>query len=126
MNISEQVTLLFTDDNFGNLLHVPLANETSRAGGSGIYYHFGYVGSPRSYEWIDTIQLSKTWEQLHLAYERGARQVWIANVQDIKPYVGSHESRNARVLHLLIAALGSTHESLPGHGLRHVTAHGAR
>ena len=49
MDVSEYVTLTWTDDNFGNILRVPLASKTSRAGGHGVYYHFGYVGDPRSY-----------------------------------------------------------------------------
>ncbi|ETS87121.1 hypothetical protein PFICI_00949 [Pestalotiopsis fici W106-1] len=84
MAVPESISLLWTDDNVGNLLRVPLANETGRAGGAGVYYHFDYVGSPRSYKWINSIQLVKTWEQMHLAYERGANQVWIANIGDIK------------------------------------------
>ncbi|PLB46014.1 hypothetical protein P170DRAFT_467185 [Aspergillus steynii IBT 23096] len=86
MNVSDLVTLMWADDNFGNLLRVPWANETDRPGGAGVYYHFGYVGDPRNYEWISTVQLVKTWEQMHLAYEKGAREIWIANSQDIKPY----------------------------------------
>jgi hypothetical protein len=30
----------------------------------GVYYHVDYVGDPRSYKWINTIQLSKTVEQV--------------------------------------------------------------
>ncbi|KAL4791925.1 hypothetical protein BDV19DRAFT_392699 [Aspergillus venezuelensis] len=86
MEVSDLVTLMWTDDNFGNLLRTPLANETGRRGGAGVYYHFGYVGDPRNYEWINTIQLVKTWEQMHLAYEKGARTIWICNSQDLKPY----------------------------------------
>ncbi|OGM51083.1 hypothetical protein ABOM_000371 [Aspergillus bombycis] len=84
MKVPDSVTLLWTDDNSGNLIRIPLANETDRAAGAGVYYHFDYVGSPRSYKWINTIQLVKTWEQMHLAYHRNARQIWIANVGDIK------------------------------------------
>lgn len=29
--------------------------------------------------------MEKTWEQMHLAYERDARQIWIVNVGDVKP-----------------------------------------
>ncbi|KAH6871562.1 hypothetical protein B0T10DRAFT_417276 [Thelonectria olida] len=83
MQVPESVTLLWTDDNVGNLLRTPLANETNHT--AGVYYHFDYVGSPRNYKWINTIQLVKTWEQMHLAYEKGAREIWIANVGDIKP-----------------------------------------
>jgi hypothetical protein len=30
----------------------------------GVYYHFDYVGDPRNYKWINTIQLEKTVEQV--------------------------------------------------------------
>ncbi|KAL2799671.1 hypothetical protein BJX66DRAFT_351803 [Aspergillus keveii] len=85
MKVPDNITLLWTDDNWGNLLRTPLANETDRTGGAGVYYHFDYVGSVRSYKWISTIQLVKTWEQMHLAYEHEARDLWIVNVGDIKP-----------------------------------------
>ncbi|KAH8667818.1 hypothetical protein BGZ61DRAFT_364987 [Ilyonectria robusta] len=85
MEVPDTVTLLWTDDNAGNLLRTPFANETDREAGAGVYYHFDYVGAPRSYKWINTIQLVKTWEQMHLAYEKGAREIWIANVGDLKP-----------------------------------------
>ncbi|KXJ87467.1 hypothetical protein Micbo1qcDRAFT_215836 [Microdochium bolleyi] len=84
LKVPETVTLLWTDDNSGNLVRVPIANETAREAGAGVYYHFDYVGAPRSYKWINTVQLAKTWEQMHLAYTRNARQIWIANVGDIK------------------------------------------
>ena len=87
MEVPDSVTLLWTDDNSGNLIRVPIANETDRAAGAGVYYHFDYVGGPRSYKWINTIQLVKTWEQMHLAYNKNARQIWLANVGDIKPLV---------------------------------------
>ncbi|KAI8207018.1 hypothetical protein K4K52_002606 [Colletotrichum sp. SAR 10_76] len=85
LQVPDDVTLLWTDDNYGNLLRTPYPNETSRTGGAGVYYHVNYVGRPKIYEWINTIQLAKTWEQMHLAYEKGAREVWIVNVGDIKP-----------------------------------------
>ncbi|KAK0635441.1 hypothetical protein B0T17DRAFT_612306 [Bombardia bombarda] len=84
MDVSDDVTLLWSDDNRGNIRRVPVANETNRRGGSGIYYHFDYVGSPRNYKWINTIQLQKTWEQMTLAYDRGIRNIWLANVGDLK------------------------------------------
>ena len=37
------------------------------------YYHFDYVGGPRNYKWLNTNQIERTWEQMHLAYEHGAR-----------------------------------------------------
>ncbi|KAK9471182.1 uncharacterized protein V1510DRAFT_219005 [Dipodascopsis tothii] len=85
MTVPDDVTLLWADDNWGNARRLPAENETDRSGGSGIYYHFDYVGDPRDYKWINTIQLERVWEQLHLTYERQARQVWIVNVGDLKP-----------------------------------------
>ncbi|KAJ1323846.1 glycosyl hydrolase 115 family protein [Microdochium nivale] len=82
--VPDTVTLLWTDDNSGNLVRVPTAAERGRGAGAGVYYHFDYVGAPRSYKWINTVQPAKTWEQMHLAYTKGARQIWIANVGDIK------------------------------------------
>jgi len=40
---------------------------------------------PRNYKWINTNQIEKIWQQMDLAWQRGARQLWIANVGDIKP-----------------------------------------
>ncbi|CAK7212407.1 hypothetical protein SEUCBS140593_001493 [Sporothrix eucalyptigena] len=84
MNVSDDVTLLWSDDNRGNIRRVPIANETARRGGSGMYYHFDYVGDPRNYKWINTIQLQKTWEQMTLAYHRGVQNIWLVNVGDLK------------------------------------------
>jgi hypothetical protein len=35
MSVPEDITLLWSDDNWGNLRRLPLANETGRAGGAG-------------------------------------------------------------------------------------------
>jgi hypothetical protein len=85
LEIPEDITLLWADDNWGNVRRLPLTNETSRAGGAGVYYHFDYVGDPRDCKWINTIQLSKTAEQMQLSYARGADRIWIVNVGDLKP-----------------------------------------
>jgi hypothetical protein len=85
MRVPDDVTLLLCDDNWGNIRKLPKLNEASRKGGYGIYYHFDYVGDPRNYKWLNTNPISKTWEQMHLAYEYGAKQVWIVNVGDLKP-----------------------------------------
>jgi len=90
MDVSDDVTLLWSDDNRGNIRRIPTAKERQRSGGSGMYYHFDYVGSPRNYKWINTIQLQKTWEQMHLVYERGNQMMWIANVGDLKALVSHY------------------------------------
>jgi hypothetical protein len=84
MRAPDDVTIIWCDDNWGNLRGLPDAQAAKREGGHGIYYHFDYVGGGRNYKWVDTVNLANTWEQLHLAYERGARQVWMVNVGDLK------------------------------------------
>ncbi len=85
MRVPDDVTLLLCDDNWGNIRKLPALGDKPRAGGYGIYYHFDFVGGPRNYKWLNTIQIARVWEQMRLAYEYGARQIWIVNVGDIKP-----------------------------------------
>ncbi|MBN8877720.1 MAG: glycosyl hydrolase 115 family protein [Sphingobacteriales bacterium] len=85
MRVPDDVTLLLADDNWGNIRKLPRLNEKPRTGGYGIYYHFDYVGGPRNYKWLNTNPLPRIWEQMHLAWEYNARQIWIVNVGDIKP-----------------------------------------
>ncbi len=85
MQVPEDVTLLLCDDNWGNIRKLPSLNAKPRKGGYGIYYHFDYVGGPRSYKWTNTNQIERVWEQMHLAYKHGVDAVWIVNVGDIKP-----------------------------------------
>jgi len=85
MRVPEDVTLLWSDDNWGNLRRLPTKAERERPGGAGIYYHFDYVGGPRSYKWLNDISITKVWEQMHLAIAYDATRVWIVNVGDLKP-----------------------------------------
>jgi len=84
MEVPEDVTLLFADDNWGNVRRLPNLNSP-RDGGYGMYYHFDYVGGPRSYKWINTTQIERVWEQMHLTHRYGANNIWITNVGDLKP-----------------------------------------
>jgi hypothetical protein len=85
MRVPDDVTLLLCDDNWGNMRKLPKVTDPPRKGGYGIYYHFDYVGGPRNYKWLNTNQISRVWEQMHLAYRYGADRIWIVNVGDIKP-----------------------------------------
>ena len=85
MRVPDDVTLLWCDDNWGNIRRLPTPEERKRSGGAGIYYHFDYVGDPRSYKWLNTIPIAKVWEQMNLAYHYGADRIWIVNVGDLKP-----------------------------------------
>jgi hypothetical protein len=85
MRVPDDVSLLWCDDNYGNIRRLPTAEERKRSGGAGIYYHIDYVGWPRSYKWLNVTPISKIWEQMHLAWQYGAERVWIVNVGDLKP-----------------------------------------
>ncbi len=85
MRVPDDVTLLLCDDNWGNIRKLPKLNEPKRKGGYGIYYHFDYVGGPRNYKWLNTNPLPRIWEQMHLAWQYGVKDIWIVNVGDIKP-----------------------------------------
>jgi hypothetical protein len=85
MRVPDDVTLLFADDNWGNIRRLPALADRDRAGGFGVYYHFDYVGGPRNYKWINTNPIARVWEQMHLAHEYGANRIWIVNVGDLKP-----------------------------------------
>lgn len=85
MEVPEDITLLFSDDNWGNIRRFPQPDEPKRPGGYGIYYHFDYVGGPRSYKWLNTTQIERVWEQMTLAYHHGADELWVVNVGDLKP-----------------------------------------
>jgi hypothetical protein len=85
LRVPDDVTVLFADDNVGNLRRLPTAEERRRSGGFGIYYHIDMHGGPFSYQWINTSPFPKIAEQMNLAYEYGATRLWIVNVGDLKP-----------------------------------------
>ncbi|HEY3761098.1 MAG TPA: glycosyl hydrolase 115 family protein [Verrucomicrobiae bacterium] len=80
MRVPDDITLLWCDDNWGDIRRLPTGDVQNRSGGSGIYYHFDYVGGPRNYKWINAVQNEKTWEQMDLAHNYAANQIWIVNV----------------------------------------------
>ncbi len=86
MRVPDDVTLLWAEDNWGNIRRVPSDEERHRSGGAGIYYHFDYHGGPRSYQWINTSPLPKIWDQMTFARQYGADRIWIVNVGHFKSY----------------------------------------
>jgi len=84
MRVPDDITLLWTDDNWGHIQRLPSDSERNRWGGAGVYFHTDYVGSPRDYKWINTVNNVQSWQQLNLAVEWNATRVWILNVGDFK------------------------------------------
>ncbi|MBN2347860.1 MAG: glycosyl hydrolase 115 family protein [Bacteroidales bacterium] len=85
MRVPEDVTLLWCDDNWGNVRRLPKKDDPPRSGGYGMYYHYDFVGGPRNYKWLNTTQIERVWEQMNLSYQYGVDRIWIVNVGDIKP-----------------------------------------
>jgi hypothetical protein len=85
LNVPDYVTLMWTDDNYGYIRHFPDEKERARKGGNGIYYHVSYWGRPHDYLWLATNHPAQIYTQMKLAYDKGAQNLWILNVGDIKP-----------------------------------------
>lgn len=85
LQVPDEVTLMWCDDNYGYIRHFPTAEERARRGGNGVYYHISYWGRPHDYLWLSTAHPSLVYQQMSLAYERGIQKMWILNVGDIKP-----------------------------------------
>ena len=84
--VPDDVCILVSDDNWGDIRRVPKNDEERRRkGGWGIYYHVDYVGAPRNSKWLNITQTQQMFEQLSLAYDFGIEQLWILNVGDLKP-----------------------------------------
>ncbi len=85
LQIPDDVTMCWVDDNYAYIRQLPTAKERKRSGGHGIYYHLSYLGNPCSYIWLSTISPSLISFELSKAYENGMTRFWMVNVGDIKP-----------------------------------------
>ena len=85
LQVPDDVTLMWCDDNYGYIRHFPTAEERARKGGNGVYYHVSYWGRPHDHLWLGTMSPSLIYQQMKLAYDEGIQKMWILNVGDIKP-----------------------------------------
>lgn len=85
LKVPEDITLVWPDDNYGYMKRVSNETERQRKGGSGVYYHLSYLGTPHDYLWISTMAPVLMYEELKKAYDSGADRYWLLNVGDIKP-----------------------------------------
>ncbi len=85
LNLPDDVTIVWADDNFGYITQLSDAREQQRSGGSGVYYHLSYWGAPHDYLWLSTISPTLIGYEMQKAYEFGANRLWVFNVGDIKP-----------------------------------------
>jgi hypothetical protein len=85
VKVPDDVTIVWPDDNFGYIRQFPSPEEAKRTGGAGVYYHLSYLGYPLSYLWLGTTPPALVQEEMTHAFDTGARNVWVANIGDIKP-----------------------------------------
>lgn len=85
LKVPEDITIVWPDDNYGYMKRVSNDAEKTRKGGSGVYYHLSYLGTPHDYLWVSTTAPVLMYEELKKAYDAGADRYWLLNVGDIKP-----------------------------------------
>ena len=85
VKVPDDVTIVWPDDNFGYIRQFASTPEAARQGGAGVYYHLSYLGFPLSYLWLGTTPPALVQEEMIHAWDKGARNVWVANIGDIKP-----------------------------------------
>lgn len=85
MNLPEDVTLVWSDDDFGYMKRLSNSKERTRPGRSGVYYHVSYWGPPKHYLWIASTPPALMFGELKKAYDTTADRLWVVNVGDIKP-----------------------------------------
>jgi len=84
LQIPDDVTIVWADDNYGYMKQLSNETEQKRAGRSGVYYHASYLGIPHDYLWISSTIPNLMFEELHKAYKTGADRLWLLNAGDIK------------------------------------------
>ncbi|MBQ9363640.1 MAG: glycosyl hydrolase 115 family protein [Bacteroidaceae bacterium] len=84
LNVPEDVTLMWCDDNYGYMTRLSDAEQQKRSGGGGVYYHLSYWGRPHDYMWLTTQQPGLTYSEMRQAYDHNAKKLWIVNVHDPK------------------------------------------
>ncbi len=86
LQVPEDMTLVWANDNYGHIRRFPSEKEQKRAGGNGIYYHNSYWASPgMSYVFLCSIPLAHTRNELQKAWNEGIRKLWVLNSGSMKP-----------------------------------------
>ncbi len=85
LRVPDDVIILISDDNWGDVRKLPNEQERLHKGGWGMYYHVDYVGAPRNSKWLNITPIQNLWEQMQLTYRYGVDKLWVLNVGDLKP-----------------------------------------
>lgn len=85
LQLPEDITIVWPDDNYGYIQRFSTPQEQLRSGGSGVYYHLSYWGRPHDYLWLPSTNPALIRLEMMKAYTLQSRELWVANVGDIKP-----------------------------------------
>lgn len=85
LKIPDDVIIVWPDDNYGYMKGLSNPEERKRKGGSGVYYHTSYLGTPHDYLWLCTTPPALMYHELRKAWNTGSNRYWLLNVGDIKP-----------------------------------------
>ena len=84
LRVPDDVTIVWCDDNYGNMTRLSDAAQQARSGGAGVYYHLSYAGRPHDNLWLSTAQPGLIYHEMMEAYRHNVRKLWVANVHDPK------------------------------------------
>ncbi|MGI6232751.1 MAG: glycosyl hydrolase 115 family protein [Prevotella sp.] len=84
LHFDKNITLLWSDDNYGYLTRLPDASQQQRNEGNGLFYHLSYAGIPHDYLWLSTTQPGLVASELQRAWDHQVRKLWIVGVHDPK------------------------------------------
>ena len=85
LQLPDDITIIWPNDSHGYIRRLSLPKENLRVGGTGIYYHFSYLGRPHGYYWLATTHPALVRNEMYKGWKRGSDKIWIVNVGDIKP-----------------------------------------
>ena len=84
LELTDDVTIIWPDDNYGYMKRLSSPKEQKRSGRSGVYYHSSYLGKPHDHLWMNTVSPTLMYEELRKAYDATADRIWLLNAGDIK------------------------------------------
>jgi len=85
LNLPEDGTMVWQDDNHGYIRQLPTPEVQKRRGASGVYYHLSHGGTFEDYLWLCSTSPALISTEMSKAYAYGATRLWVFNVGDIKP-----------------------------------------
>ncbi|HKP07834.1 MAG TPA: glycosyl hydrolase 115 family protein, partial [Microbacterium sp.] len=86
LQVPEDVTVVWANDNFGYIRRFPSEAERDRPGGHGLYYHSSYWSNlVTSYLATSSTPLALMKSELAKAWDRGIRKLWVDNIGGLKP-----------------------------------------